>query len=573
MPTRTGDAKDRTPSVVRRANRIIRATPEIVRRTATSRPGITALRAAHNAARSTGDSAWGGLEVLVYFLETLDRLDRPNRDDSVLLDRLELLKDNQIPVEIVRDCKHTSITDVVCNMLRETPAGGGGLTAAVLVVQAGNLHERISRDEKPKSSLFPATMRGLPDITEEDDADLFGEASEPEPDATRMPLFEDREVSRSQRFMTPAYVIQIYDIGGGKETSNGPGAPIEQRIFLDFWRLPASDRDGYTRDFARRVEELIDCVWPYGYDWKKGEWPRVVEAFDSITRFKLSYTTDEGSVRAFRPETFRDWPVWAPRNKLGSQLITGTLTLPEGAAIGPSMSREVLQHAGTLSGLALRLAIAWTFYRGKYFFQNGHLTKPTIPRTRQNRDGHYLDRDGNVIVDKRGVPVKSFKDDRVVFLDNSDHSVGRPREAGRVPNEFAIRKAPALSLDEWRHACYARLAQGDHRHQLARDQRLAIVKAVDLLADSGIFRSEWTADDKPIEPGACKYTWLRPDEEANLLARKHTKLRLVPAGPWGKLPDKSECRRWRDRYLAGKRELREQKKRHSETASVGYLFA
>ena len=554
---RVSNTRDPSQDRVRRAERIVRATPERALRAATSRSAIDALCTARRNAVS--DSVRCALELLVDFLDTLARLDAPHRDDAELLQRLTQDGDHRTPTEVLQSCRDRSITTVVCEMLRNTPAGGG-LNAAVLVVETGELHERVSEDPKAHSALFSRSLIGCQDAHDGEEADklLFGETLGLEPDATSMPLFEDRERSRMQRFMPPAYVIQLYDLGGGRKTSHGPAAPIEQRVFLDFWRLPPDDRDGYKHDFDRSVEDVIDNVWPYGYDWKETEWPRVVEAFNAITDVRLQYTTSEGSVRAFRPETFLDWPEWAPRNILGSQRIRGTLTLPDGAAAGPSMSRAVLQHAGTLSGLALRMAIAWTFYRGKYFFQQGRLTAPTMPRTRRNDAGHLLDHSGNVILDMHGKPITRYTDPRVVPLDLDDRPVPTLAQAGRVPNRDALGWAPDLTLNQWRRTLYAH--PNDGQRQAVRQSRLAIVRAVDLLVDSGILTAEWFQNGRPFAPGSRKHSWLRPIEEANQLARECTTLRLVPPGPKGGSPDRPAFQQWRKRYLDGKRALRDDRK-------------
>ena len=542
---------DRVPTRIARADRILDEKPDLVREAATSQPALDALTAAFDALGNFKTSPdWADLWALVEFLKTLQRLDAPDRDDTELLGLLT--HESDLPADILQSCQEESVTKVVCDMLRDTPVDGG-LSAAVLVVEAGDVHESVGVDRKPNTCLFSDSLIDRPDVhvAELRDGDLFG-GELAEPDAT-LPLFEDREQSGKQRFMNPAYALQLFGLGGTR-ASQGVAAPIELRTFLDFWRLPPDERDGYGHDFERRVEEVINNVWPYGgYDWKDTDWRRFTKAFNTITNFRLRYTTDKGVIRAFRPETFRDWPERAKYHRLKDQLIRGTITLPEGTGIGPSMSRAVLQHAGTLSGVALRLAITWAFYRAKYFMQKGWLTRPTHPRTLQNEQGLLLDHAGQVICDDRGKPITRFMDPRVVLLDEDGRCVPRLGQAARIPNPD-IQRAPALTIEEWRHTLYPDLRTGSR--QAARNCRVNIVRAVDLLEDSGILTAQFIVNDKPFARGPATFSWARPTNEIGVLARTGTRLRLIPPGLTGGSPTRDRLRQWHEGFLESKRAMR-----------------
>ena len=546
------DSLDPVRERVRRADRIVENQPQAVRRAATSDPVILALRQRLKAMRAAKPRK--KLEQCIGFLEVLRRPCEPHLNDEDLFE--ELKRGHGIASVIVQVAKGESITQVVCQLSLETPAGGG-LTAATVIVETANLNEPMTVENKPDKALLPQSLAGSPDLpAEHQDAERLGI---PELDGEPL-LFEDVERTHD---LTPAYLMQAYALG----SSGGAGAPLALRLLLDAWRLPASDRDGYLRTFDRTVDEVVAGVWPYGYDWKTDNWKTFVEALNTVTNFTMAYTTKDGTVRRFRPVAFTDWPEWARRATLGGQPVRGLLTLPKGAHRGPSMSRAVLQHAGVLHALALRFVVAWTFYRGKHYFFNGKLAPPSLPRAQQDAAGHYLDRDHRVILDKHQRPITSFKDSRVVLLDEHGLPVPDIRRAGRVPNRAAIEKAPALTLDQWASVLYP---PANRQPQLARAHRLAIVEAVDLLVDCKVFEIEWS--NTPRKPSPRKewmYGWCRTDEEVNVLSRQHTRLRLIPAGPWGGSPKKNELQAWYEQYRAEKRQLlRNRKSSGTEAAAA-----
>ena len=551
--TKSNADSDRVRERVRRADRIVENQPQAVRRAATSDPVILALR--HRLKTIRAAKPRKKLDQCIGFLEMLRRPCEPLLNDEDLFEKLK--RGHGIASVVVQVAKGESITQVVCQMSLGTPAGGG-LTAATVIVETANLNEPMTVENKPDKALLPRSLVGSPDLpAEQQDAQRL--AGIPDLDGEPL-LFEN--VERLQD-LTPAYLLQTYALG----SSGGAGAPLALRLLLDAWRLPASDRDGYLRTFDRPVDEVVAGVWPYGYDWKTDNWKTFLAALNTVTNFTMAYTTGDGTVRRFRPVAFTDWPEWAPHKTLGGQPVRGLLTLPKGAHRGPSMSRAVLQHAGVLHALALRLVVAWTFYRGKHYFFNGKLAPPSLPCAQQDATGHYLDRDHRVILDKHQRPITSFKDPRVVLLDKHGLPVLDIRRAGRMPNRAVIEKAPALTLDQWASVLYPPV---NRQPQLARAHRLAIVEVVDLLVDCKVLGIEWFNTRRELSPREeWKYGWCRTDEEVNVLSRQDTRLRLIPTGPWGGSPTKNELQAWYEQYRAEKRQvLRNRKSSDTEAAAA-----
>ena len=544
--------RERVRERVRRADRIVKNQPQAVRRAATSDPVILALR--HKLKAMRGAKPRKKLEQYIGFLEVLRRPCEPLLNDEDLFEKLK--RGHGIASVIVQVATGESITQVVCQTSLETPAGRG-LTAATVIVETANLNEPMTVEDKPDKALLPRSLVGSPDLpAEQQDAERL--AGIPELDGEPL-LFENLERLHD---LTPAYLIQTQALGA----NGGAGAPLALRLLLDAWRLPASDRDGYLRTFDRTVEEVVAGVWPYGYDWKTDNWKTFLAALNTVTNFTMAYTTEDGTVRRFRPVAFTDWPEWAPRATLGGQPVRGLLTLPKGAHKGPSMSRAVLQHAGVLHALALRFVVAWTFYRGKYYFFNGKLAPPSLPCAQQDAAGHYLDRDHRVILDKHQRPITSFKDPRVVLLDEHGLPVPDIKRAGRMPHRALIEKAPAYTLDEWAGVLFP---LANRQAQLARGHRVSIVQAVDLLEDCKVLKPEWLDTARELSPREeWTHGWRRTDQDTNLLSRQHTRLRLIPVGPWGRSPNKNELQTWYEQYRAEKRQLRNWKSSDTEAAAA-----
>ena len=204
------------------------------------------------------------------------------------------------------------------------------------------------------------------------------------------------------------------------------------------------------------------------------------------------------------------YPVTAPTPRaLRAATFRGAITLPEGMARGPSLSRAALEHAGTLSGPAQRLVVAWAFYRGRYLSRatpkGRRFTAPTIPRARRDEQGRYLDADGSVILDKRGRPLERFTDPRVVLLDAAGEPVAMLDQAARDRNP-ALDRAPAWSLDRWRaetgHRPVPRPATSAARMAATKERR-GIVTALDALHAASIVTYEKLPGElyRPVPPG------------------------------------------------------------------------
>ena len=371
---------------------------------------------------------------------------------------------------------------------------------------------RCVLDAKPRV-LFGADLTS-DRLDAEDEAAMLELATTAEPDGPDTAPMLDFGV-RDPAGLVPPYLLDAYRAGGGASVSRGRGgpAPVRQRLWLHgLTAIEPTDRTGDMRRFGPLAigKHLIDPLWPYGWDYQRSDWPSLLNAIRAVNGQPLLYQGPGGILKEVHLIAFTDYPVTAPNPRaLRAATFRGAITLPEGMARGPSLSRAALEHAGTLSGPAQRLVVAWAFYRGRYLSRatpkKRRFTAPTIPRARRDEQGRYLDADGSVILDKRGRPLERFTDPRVVLLDAAGEPVAKLDQAARDRNP-ALDRAPAWPLDRWRAETGYRPAPGPATaaaRMAATKERRRIVAAFDALQAAGIVGYEKLPGElyRPVPPG------------------------------------------------------------------------
>ena len=428
------------------------------------------------------------------------------------------------------------LSTVIGEWLKSTPAGV--VSALTAVVEAAGLADL----EACPNVLIGASLSG--EIAPDDEAELLGLGTAPE-DEDPASLFALAPAA-DRRVLVPSYLLQTYDMTGGPLVSRGRGgpAPVRQRLWLyGLTVLATGDRTGDMRRFRVPAGSVIDAIWPYGWDYQRSSWPALFNAFEAINRQRLAYRDRLGVEHALHAVLFADYPQRAPSPAaLRSAIIRGAVTLPEGAGKGPVLSRDVLQHAGTISGPAQRLTVAWAFYRGRHYSWRNRQglqrwTAPTLPRARVDAVGRFLDAQGAIILDKHGRPIRRFMNQRVVFLDAAGQPAPR-KLAARVRNP-AIDRVPALTLNEWRQATITHPA-ADKRRAGEERQRLRV--AADALDAAGVFRVEWLSSGQ---------------------------LRLEPPGAVGRSPSRRELE---EDHRRRREAAREQRARVGQRPEASGLF-
>ena len=393
-------ANDPVRERVRRADRIVAATPDAVRQEATSRTAIKALRAAFQAESAESDHpAWRDLELLITFLETLARFEAPHRDDAALLARLKLKLAGHRS-DLLEACEKESITTVVCNLLSKT-AAGGGQSAAALVVEATGLPEPVpeDRDRNGRQRATGVGMAGMwsdqPTVTYVNDRD---EPELPSPG----PLGDDSLPFEE----AAAPLLRLVDAAGIAGLKPGRGARLDKRILI-YSLLSMPQKHRHPRGLYQLVRPLrwwigllypSTSVSPTSYRPSQ-DGPRILTAMRSLVyaTVRLPDGTD------WLPATPRQFPRF---DDLDSP-VRVDLALPDECDHGPQLSWPRLLRAGVDSDPAFDAVLGLAYLWDRAKAQNGgHRIYATRPRARRNTDGVLLNAQGAVITARPGSPYK-----------------------------------------------------------------------------------------------------------------------------------------------------------------------
>ena len=405
---------------------------------------------------------------------------------------------------------------------------------------------RITHVDSHPNVMFPNDLNGLPPMDDDTETSLDQLLVQPEQEETRL-------FGGPTRQLVPPYMLETYDRTAGAGRTIRGHAAVAQRVFIEAWSwLPRNKRDGAQYLFHRRLDELVAAIWPYGGFNLRLSLPRLSGACEMISGNQFDYRTENGSISRLRPVVFTDFPVVAAPSvtTLNSYLVRGALTLPAGADRGVTLSRAVIRHAGTISGPALRAAVAWAFYRARYLMQNWRLFSPTRPVMRRDARGRLLDGSGSLILGRTGKPASRFMNPRAIPLDADGVPAPDVSSAARERNPM-LDRAPAYSLDEWRAGHYSQLPTDKGA---ARTQRAGVISGIEAMVNCNVFAIE----DEQGRPIA-----LDTDDDGNRrIPRGTNKFRLIPPGTLGKSPSPIELRTWHEDQLRKKAERRK-RQRHS----------
>ena len=218
--------------------------------------------------------------------------------------------------------------------------------------------------------------------------------------ASRMPLrqghfpgfgFEDKAEE------LPASLLRVFDLGGGRATTKGHGAPIALRtFFFAIMATPSDFRSGLVDLPAIPFSTYLTWLYPDGMKHYRParHWRLFEEAFEELDRTRIIWEdTKTGRGGATRI-------VWArtiPRNGRRDDWIRFGLDFPPGSDRGAIMDREALRRAGARSTPAFRLAVSLSFAWNR----PGVLRRP-VGRNRQwvqtTNPDHYPELTGSNLV-------------------------------------------------------------------------------------------------------------------------------------------------------------------------------
>lgn len=254
--------------------------------------------------------------------------------------------------------------------------------------------------------------------------------------------------------------LLLFDAGGGESLTQGNGAPVPLRLFVDIMLcLPQEIRRlvGHQRMFAT-LRQLRDAIWPNG--WQRGrDYPKLVRAMDSLTTSGVPW---EGGY--WRPITVRNIPVDL------DDVAIFDVELPPGSGRGPLVNRPSAHQLGLISAPAFRLYLNLTGYWDRFGTFNGRLIGPTVRKVKRNEAGYLIDARGQIVTEN-GKPTRRATHPRAVEMFDASGTPLRERNP-------AVTKYPPITPDQLAYMAYAEhdLRNGMRRmRQEARDKALAKV--------------------------------------------------------------------------------------------------
>ena len=338
--------------------------------------------------------------------------------------------------------------------------------------QENRQHDKDVATGKPledrRNSIMPQTMARVHHVTALDiSADMrhlplgFNSFSKDSDDSGYLPGLAPQSVKP----FIQSLPLLLFDAGGGESLTQGNGAPVPLRLFVDILLcLPSKIRHiaGHQKVFAT-LRQLRDAIWPNG--WQRGrDYPKLVRAMNSLTTSGVPW---EGGF--WRPITVRNVPV-----ELDDVAIFD-VELPPGSGRGPLVNRPSAHRLGLISAPAYRLYLNLTGYWDRFGTYKGRLVGPTIRKVKRNQAGYLIDARGQ-IVRAGGKPTRRATHPLAVELFDTDGSPLRERNP-------AVTRYPAITLDQLAAMAYA---EHDLRNGIPRMRLEARNKAlVKVLQETG----------------------------------------------------------------------------------------
>ena len=241
----------------------------------------------------------------------------------------------------------------------------------------------------------------------------------------------------SEKPIVRSLPLVLFDAGGGESLTQGNGAPVPLRLFVDILLClpPEIRRSGRLQKVFFTLRQLRDAIWPNG--WQRGrDYPKLVHAMNYLTTSGVPW---KGGI--WRPITVRNVPV-----ELDDK-ATFDVELPPGSGRGPLVSRPAAHQLGLISAPAYRLYLNLTGYWDQFGTYNGRLISPTIRMVRRNKAGYLIDA-RSLIVTEKGKPTRRASHPRAVEIVAEDGTPLRERNP-------AISKYPPITSDQLARMAYA----------------------------------------------------------------------------------------------------------------------
>ena len=241
---------------------------------------------------------------------------------------------------------------------------------------------------------------------------------------------------------TPALLLGLFDRQFGplqKGPSRQPAAPVEVRVFTELlMATPASARNGLRQSLGPfDVREIAGkwLNWDLRHYRPQGRYTGIMLA-EGLARVH-NLVIPIGLTGGYFPVRLDRYSGLS----LDDQIYFD-VRLPAGAGVGPPVDRLMLRAVGGISARAYRAYMGLLFEWDKYGARKGKLVRATRPRVRRNSKGEVLNKEGEVLLDKKGRP------------EVSSYAAGAVELGGREPNPAVERRYPLYDQDDLLRLCY-----------------------------------------------------------------------------------------------------------------------
>ena len=266
----------------------------------------------------------------------------------------------------------------------------------------------------------------------------------------------------------PALLLALYDEASGLGRTPGPGTTLAMHLFVEsLLSVPVAARTGELYRLGGRnrltVREIVTdwAQWsPKNYrptGKRTGEQLR--NAFAHVRDIAIPMNRRGGFYFPVLLEAVSGWGL--------NDRIALLARVPREGAVGPSVDRAILRKLRKISEPAYRAYLSLCFEWDRY----GASTKPTAragnkrrliratrPIAHRDEQGRLLDTKDQLVIDSRGVPIKSPYDKRAIRTGECEPNPARDRYPPRNADDL-IRMCFPLRIFEdpdARRAMYSR---------------------------------------------------------------------------------------------------------------------
>ncbi len=346
--------------------------------------------------------------------------------------------------------------------------------------------KQIKSKKTMRTGILPASLRGARALS-------YGPERNTESlplGNTKLPLLPSFELPVDT--IIPTNVIETYRAAGGKVTVQGHGAPISMRTFFEiFTELTHDERRAMGgKELTWTLRDLRDRIYmrqegKRQYFTPKRDIGKIIRELEVLDLMRWPVTLPGYEVPT----------LWRPISVIGMPLphldspIEFYIKLPPGSSNGALIDRYAMRRYGARSAPQYAAALGLAYFWDKYGTHKGKRILASRPRVARNSTGQAISKNGEIILDSKGRPIRGFDDARLVFLNAKGSIVDgettkmRRSLAARERNP-AIERYPVLTPFDQLILCFPTEAKHLRGNSLY-DKRRRAREALEGMAEDG----------------------------------------------------------------------------------------